>query len=157
VRKRLARALVEAGALVLVAAVVGLIANQFSSRAASLRGAEPRSIPVLSNLALPQARAIHQAGSMLFLDAREPAAFLAGHVPGSLNIPSDTVDESAAAHQGRLDDAGGYVVYCDSPEGEVARTTAQALLQRGLGNLYLFPGGWSQWTAAGLPVSEGPQ
>ena len=56
-----------------------------------------------------------------------------------------------------LDEAGGFVVYCDSPDGEVARATAQELLQKGLGNMYLFPGGWSQWQAAGLPVWEGPR
>lgn len=156
-KDRLACAAAEAAVVVLVAAVLGLVANQFSPRPALLRGGLPQHHPVLSNLALPQARAIHLAGSMLFLDARESAAFLAGHVPGALNIPSDTVDESVATHRGRLDDARGFVVYCDSPDGEVARATAQALLQRGLGNLYLFPGGWSQWTAAGLPVSEGPQ
>ncbi len=156
-RRRLARALAEAGTLVLVAAVVGLVANHFSPRAASLRGTGPRSIPVLSSLALPQVRAIQQAGSMLFLDAREPAMFLVGHVPGALNIPSSGVDEAMATHRAMLEEAGGFVVYCDSPDGKLARATAQALLQRGLRNLYLFPGGWSQWQAAGLPVSEGPR
>lgn len=146
-RERLARALSEGVALVLVAAVVGIVANHFSRRPAPLgRGAT--RIPVISTLGLAHARALYDARSMAFVDARERGAFQAGHIPRAFSVPRGRVAESAAA----LPPAGGLVVYCDTPDGAAAREVAAELAARGLGNLYVFPGGWREWTRAGFPT-----
>lgn len=153
-RERLARAFPEAVTLVLVAVVVGLVSNQFSARPASLQGGTP-AVPVLSQLTVPQARSLHQAGSMLFLDARDPVGFAGGHIPQALSLPASDLAAGLVRLEARLQEAAGLVVYCDHPDGAPTRQTAQGLSAAGYGNIYLLPGGWVQWTAAGLPVEHG--
>lgn len=154
-RERLGRAAAEAACLVLVAAVLGLVANQFSSRAVPLRGSPARSIPVVSTLALAQAKAIHDAGSMLFVDGRDRASYASGHVPGAVNLPAGDLEEALASEKSRMDAARGFVIYCEQPDGAVAKQVGRQMSAHGLGNLYLFPGGWRDWSAAGLPIQRG--
>lgn len=143
-KARLLQALSEAATLVLVAAVLGVVANHFSSRPAPLLGRPQLRIPVLSTLRLPHAKAIFDARSMRFVDARDPAAYAAGHIPGAVNVPSGAVPDLPAA--------GGTIVYCDSADGTLARSVAEELSRRGVGNLYVFPNGWTEWSRAGFPV-----
>ncbi len=153
-KSRLARALPEAAALVLVAIVIGLVANQYSARPASLDGGPP-VVPILSELTVAQARALQLAGSMLFLDARDPVGFAGGHIPQALSLPASDLPAGLARLEARLQGAAGFVVYCDRPDGTLTREAARGLSAEGYGNIYLLPGGWVQWAAAGLPVEQG--
>jgi thiosulfate/3-mercaptopyruvate sulfurtransferase len=104
------------------------------------------------------------------LDARAPERFrgevepvdaVAGHIPGARNLPSMTVldadggflPETALAPLLRgVDFAGGVGVYCGS--GVTASVVLAALRSAGV-EAALFPGSWSQWSAAGRPVAQG--
>jgi thiosulfate/3-mercaptopyruvate sulfurtransferase len=79
-----------------------------------------------------------------FRGEREPVDPVAGHIPGARNVPFTQPLDEIAAELGR--DA---VVYCGS-----GVTAARLVLAAG-GRARLYPGGWSQWSARGLPVETG--
>jgi thiosulfate/3-mercaptopyruvate sulfurtransferase len=74
---------------------------------------------------------------------REPIDPVAGHIPGARNVPFTQPLERIA------DQVGDAVVYCGS-----GVTAARLVLASG-GRARLYPGGWSQWSARGLPVETG--
>ncbi len=108
-------------------------------------------------------------GEATVLDARSPARYrgdeepvdpVAGHIPGAVNLP---YEGNLGAHQRFLDPhelrarypAGGapVVVYCGS--GVTACHDVLAMEVAGLDRAALYPGSWSDWSAAGYPVATG--
>jgi hydroxyacylglutathione hydrolase len=87
-----------------------------------------------------------QGSSTVVLDVRGEGEWNAGHLPGSLNIPLAELDQ-------RLDEIprnGPLVVHCQT--GGRAAIAASLLRARGFDDVRLFPGGFAEWRAAGLPV-----
>ncbi|WP_396894707.1 sulfurtransferase [Mycolicibacterium sp.] len=104
------------------------------------------------------------------LDARAPERFrgevepvdaVAGHIPGARNLPSMTVldaggsflpQDALASLLHGVDSEDGVGVYCGS--GVTASVVLAALRSAGV-EAALFPGSWSQWSAAGRPAAQG--
>lgn len=114
-------------------------------------------------------------GSVVTLDARaaeryrgemEPVDPVAGHVPSALNAPltNNLAEDSTFRSVAELADlyrslgvaAGTAAVsYCGS--GVTACHNILAIEAAGMGTATLYPGSWSDWSTAGLPVAVGPQ
>jgi thiosulfate/3-mercaptopyruvate sulfurtransferase len=111
------------------------------------------------------------AGSVL-VDARAPDRFrgevepidpVAGHIPGSINLPyAENLDGNGsfrdapwlrARYLGAHADGAHTVVYCGS--GVTACHNILAMEVAGLGRATLYPGSWSDWATAGMPVESG--
>jgi thiosulfate/3-mercaptopyruvate sulfurtransferase len=113
-----------------------------------------------------------QAGTIL-VDVRsaeryrgevEPIDPIAGHIPGAVNVPhtDDVSDDGrllapdelatrfAAAGIANGDET---IVYCGS--GVTSCQTILAMELAGLGRARLYPGSWSDWSSAGLPIATG--
>jgi len=84
------------------------------------------------------------------VDVRRPAEWLAGHVPGAVNIPLDRLERDAA----RLDPKRATVVICAG--GYRSSAAASLLEQRGFRELSNVMGGTSAWLAAGYPTEALP-
>lgn len=84
-------------------------------------------------------------GSSLILDARPAAEFSAGHVPGALNVPL----ESLESRLGELDKTRPIVVY--DRLSERSRKAGELLVQKGYSAEELA-GGIAVWIAMKLPV-----
>ena len=113
-------------------------------------------------------------GSVVALDARAPERYrgetdpvdpVAGHIPGAIsatltdNLAADmrfkTPADLAARYQ-ELGTAGSEVVsYCGS--GVTACHNILAMELAGLPTATLYPGSWSDWSTAGMPVATGPE
>jgi rhodanese-related sulfurtransferase len=81
------------------------------------------------------------------LDVRPEAEYAAGHIPRARSMP---LDELAA----RLDDLppdAEIVAYCRGPYCVYAPDAARLLREHGR-RVRVLPGGWADWTLAGLPV-----
>ncbi|MDX1690096.1 MAG: sulfurtransferase [Acidimicrobiia bacterium] len=109
-------------------------------------------------------------GSLRLLDARaaeryrgeaEPIDPVAGHIPTAHSVPlTGNLDERAhflsprmlaeryAPHEGH-----DVAVYCGS--GVTACHDILAMVHAGLDEPALYPGSWSDWSTAGLPVATG--
>ncbi|WP_051901032.1 rhodanese-like domain-containing protein [Streptomyces aureus] len=85
------------------------------------------------------------------LDVRTPGEFRTVHIPGSYNVPLDTLREHRGELLAHLDE--GVVLVCRS--GARAAQAEQALAEAGLPNLRVLDGGMMAWEATGAPVNRG--
>lgn len=86
-------------------------------------------------------------GQIQIIDAREPAQFAAGHVPGARNIPHNKLREVAELPE----EAGGLrrdvptVTYCN--KGVTGNATQNILMGRGFSQVYTLAGGHRHYCA----------
>ena len=91
------------------------------------------------------------AGSAVFIDARDPEDYESGHIQNAMNIPYDYYEEYEDVING-LDDAGIYIIYCSGEECSLSIDLADYLYNEKLiDKLLIFEGGWPQWRDAGYP------
>ncbi|WP_405653444.1 rhodanese-like domain-containing protein [Streptomyces sp. NBC_00019] len=87
------------------------------------------------------------------LDVRTPGEFRTAHIPGSYNVPLDTLREHRAELLHHLDE--DVILICRS--GARAAKAEQALAEAGLPNLRVLDGGVTAWETAGGPLTRGPE
>ncbi|CAM5338726.1 rhodanese-like domain-containing protein [Streptomyces chartreusis] len=99
-------------------------------------------------------RRLHDSGEgPRLLDVRTPGEFRTAHIPGSYNVPLDTLREHRAELRHHLDDEA--VLICRS--GARAAQAEQALAEAGLPNLRVLDGGVMAWEAAGGALTRGQE
>jgi len=91
------------------------------------------------------------AGSAIFIDARDPEDYELGHIQNAINIPYDYYEDYEEVMDG-LDDDGIYIIYCSGEECSLSIDLAEHLYNEKLiDKLLVFEGGWPQWRDAGYP------
>lgn len=70
------------------------------------------------------------------------------HIPSSINIPQDDVDE----FEKRFDKNKDIIVYCASADCDASLEVAKELSKRGFRHVYDYEKGMSDWRMAGHPV-----
>ncbi len=85
------------------------------------------------------------------LDVRSPAEFENVHIPGSYNVPLETLREHRERLASHLDEH--VVLVCRS--GMRAEQGQSAFAAVGLPNVHVLDGGVSAWEAEGAPVERG--
>lgn len=95
-----------------------------------------------------QAFASARADGAVTIDVREPAEYLAGHVPGVRLMPMSEV----LARAGELPRNAPLYVVCAT--GNRSLTVADALIREGF-DARSVAGGTSGWESAGYPVIRG--
>lgn len=85
------------------------------------------------------------------LDVRTPAEYETAHIPGSYNVPLDSLREHREELRRHLDE--DVVLVCRS--GNRAEQAEKALAEVGLPGLHVLEGGFAAWQALGAPVVEG--
>ncbi|WP_432137013.1 MULTISPECIES: rhodanese-like domain-containing protein [unclassified Streptomyces] len=99
-------------------------------------------------------RTLHEQGSgPRLLDVRTPGEFRTAHIPGSYNVPLDTLREHRDEIRHHLDEE--VVLICRS--GARAARAERALAEAGLPNLRILDGGVMAWEAAGGALTRGPE
>jgi rhodanese-related sulfurtransferase len=85
------------------------------------------------------------------LDVRTPAEFESAHIPGSYNVPLDTLPE----HRRDIGEAvtSPAILVCRS--GARARQAESVLRETGMTHLHVLEGGMLAWEAAGMEVRRG--
>ena len=86
-------------------------------------------------------------GTVIVLDVRPEAEFRAGHIPGALSAPLDSLEEMAA----RLPRRREIVAYCRGPYCVYADDAVRLLRQRGLKAKRLDVG-FPEWRRAARPI-----
>ena len=108
---------------------------------------EPKAIK------LDQAYILYNKG-ITFIDARDTSDFIAGHIKNSINIPFDDFDN----YKQRLDQLSKenpLVVYCAGTECDLSILLGNLLFnEMGYKKVYVFFGGWLDWTKAKYPVEK---
>ena len=117
-----------------------LVREQFSERDAGE--------PVAMHELLKRAR----SGSVVILDTRPAAEYLAGHIAGAISVPVDDLQRRLKELTKRRE----YVAYCRGPYCVYADRAVEILRAHGRRARRLVEG-LPEWRAAGLPVSLGTE
>jgi rhodanese-related sulfurtransferase len=109
----------------------------------------------LRSVTLQQAYEFFKQRKATFIDAREPAEYTAGHIPGAVNIPMDFIYDEQYGNllkQMRFDEP--LVVYCPGVDCDLAKRAAEELRYRGFQRVFVFDGGFNEWSQAGYPIER---
>jgi rhodanese-related sulfurtransferase len=160
------RAVGEAVVIVMVGCATGILNNAFSAKGIPLVGqwrktygvpsAGGAHAPTYGNVEINLAKALslHDEGA-LFLDARPPDRYAAGHIRGARSVPEEQFDEHLNHVLDEVVGAQAVVTYCRGMECDEAHLLARRLRGAGVGRVFVFAGGFEEWKAAGYPVDEG--
>ena len=152
---RLKATLMQMLCIVLFGIGAGLAGNRLSPRGLPVIP-PPKVVPQADGyLALDQAKALWHSGTALFLDARQPADYAAGHIGNALNLPAQSFAQYFVEVAPLLSPDSKFVLYCDGPECELSHRLREHLRQHGFTNTHLLFNGWSAWRQAGLPTGKG--
>ncbi len=147
----------EAGLIIGLAVVLGFAVNAplvVRYLKGELKGSflAAKTYPGIVQIGRTEAEDLFAGGNCLFVDARPSEEYRAGHIAGARNLPFATADERMLTDL--LTSAGPdkqIVVYCSGGDCLSSLGLARLLAGRGLKEVRVFPGGWEEWTAAGLP------
>ena len=149
------RSLLRGLLIVVLGAGLGLVANEISPRGIPLIAPAKAAVAPSEFIPLDQARQLWGSGTAVFLDAREPDDYAAGHIGNALNLPAQSFGEHFADVVPLLTPASEMVVYCDGTECELSHRLADLLRQQGYTNSHVLFNGWTAWSQAGFPTATG--
>ncbi len=105
-------------------------------------------------ISLPEARRMMDQG-VAIIDARIPEDYREGHIPGahllSYYYMGDYLDRVLSI----IPPGRDIIIYCSGPGCEDSEMLARELYLMGYHNLFVFEGGYQEWTGEGLPVEKG--
>ena len=157
--------MLKAVVLVLVGTGAGIVYNAFSEAGIPLR--TPPRVRVADRMSwnlhveglritLEEAKRAHDDGSAVFIDARVPGAYAAGHVLGALNIPVPAHEDGIRQVLGDIQKDRLIIVYCGGGSCQNSHTLARRLTKEfGYTRAKAFFEGWNAWFWANYPVNKG--
>jgi len=104
--------------------------------------------PILLAISLNQAKNLFDSG-ILFLDARDDAYYIAGHIQGALK--NAFLMELIFSIEAIQEKNAPLVIYCGDPGCGDSEDLAYDLQDSGFNKLYVFKGGWLEWSKAKYP------
>lgn len=153
--------ILRASFLVLVSVLVGFVYNYYWHRNGIRLGEHP--LEAVSGLdgsvflrTLEEAESKWRAGAT-FVDARDELFYEQGHIPRAVSLPVVRFDEVFPRVKALLPDDGEIVCYCSGFGCEESTEAAERLIARGYRKVYVYEGGWPEWSSAGLPMEKGPE
>ena len=110
--------------------------------------------PHISIISLAEAEDLFSTKKALFIDSRDEAAYLSGHILGALNIPYEGKKAEPMLKAQGLSLQRTLVIYCDGSECQSSLYLAKLLHENGFKDIRVFFGGWQEWLGVGLPVKN---
>lgn len=164
----LTRIILKTLIIILLGSAIGLLYNTFSPNGITLKGSWSNKITSDSlevpysykegdppAVSLDYAQMKFQSARVIFLDARLPGDFKAGHIRGAINLPYEEFDQRAPLVLPGLPASGEIITYCDGIECDASLLLARELQDLGYKNIKIFFGGWAEWQKAGLSIGTG--
>ena len=91
----------------------------------------------------------------VIVDARDKAAFAAGHITGAVSLPLGEAAGRLADFAKRYPSTTLLVVYCNGYDCHDSHNLANKLIAAGYPTVFVFEGGFPEWQSAGYPVTGG--
>ncbi|MEK7329711.1 MAG: rhodanese-like domain-containing protein [Candidatus Eisenbacteria bacterium] len=95
------------------------------------------------------------ARAALFIDARDPAEFEAGHIPGALRLTNAEAQGEPDRMKTLPVQGRPIIAYCEGGTCEASLELARTLIEAGHRKVLVYGGGYPEWAAAGHPVERG--
>jgi rhodanese-related sulfurtransferase len=143
--------------IVLVSSVLGAAVN-FSLVRRFVRGEfrqgflAREKFPGIRFIALQETEDLFGRGQAVFVDSRPRGEFDAGHIPGALNIPLKENKSGLAPGSLPVPQDRTLVVYCEGGDCQTSIALAKLIQTLGFRDIRIFSGGWTEWSASGLPL-----
>ena len=96
---------------------------------------------------------------VVFLDARDPEHYEAGHIPGAYEFDYFHLEKYVATVLPLCQNAEAIVIYCNGGDCEDSIHAAKLLTEEGKipkDKMWVYGGGITEWTANGQPTETGP-
>lgn len=107
---------------------------------------------------LAEAKRLYDSLEADFIDAREPAQFHPGHIPGAFNLTqADFLGSITPEALEYLDPTRPVVIYCDGGDCHASENVAILLQQAGFTSISIMTDGFPAWVAAGYEVESSPE
>ena len=107
---------------------------------------EPKAIT------LEQAYTLFNKG-ITFVDSRDEADYILGHITNSINIPFDDFDNHKQKLE-KLPKEKPLAIYCAGTDCDLSHLLANLLFEQGYKQVYVFFGGWNEWLNASYPIEK---
>lgn len=106
----------------------------------------------------PKAITLEQAYTLFnkdvkFVDSRDEADYIIGHITNSINIPFDDFDNHKQKLE-KLSKEKPLVIYCAGTDCDLSHLLANLLFEQGYKQVYVFFGGWNEWLNASYPTEK---
>ena len=99
-----------------------------------------------------EARQLFDSGEYVFVDARSPEDYEAGHIPGAVSLPVGQSEERVAAFLEHYPPEASIITYCSGRTCQDSHHLAEFLLEFGYDNVTVFIDGFPGWEAEGHPI-----
>jgi len=126
-----------------------------------LGGSATTGVPDIPDIGRPiqiqisKVKAFFDARAATIVDAREPADYAEGHIPGAINLPYDEVATDTERLE-KFDSQGKpIIVYCGGGTCELSMNLGFSLVNAGKKRVLVFMGGWPEWSTSGYAVAKG--
>jgi rhodanese-related sulfurtransferase len=103
-------------------------------------------------ITLAQAQDLLSQGKAVFIDSRTAAEYAAGHVLGARSVPLESSARGLTELEALYPPDQTLVVYCQGGDCETSTALARLLHDKGFRDIRIFTGGFTEWSAAGLPT-----
>ena len=160
-KEMLKRMLLQACAIVLVAAALGILTNYIRRDGLPLVADWPLEAQLTPEpgeslvLSLAEARESFSSGAAVFLDARAPELYEQGHIQGARSLPWEKVAEYFDEVMAGIPLDALIIAYCDGETCSLSKDLALELFYRGYENVRVLVNGWSLWKDHRLPIGIG--
>lgn len=139
---------VDAGA----ATESGDAAGLTDSRGTDASGTTPVTgdAPGASDVTMDDVLAAMAGNTAYFVDAREKAEYVEGHLRGAVNLPSSAIYESVDAVTAVIPPDARVIVYCGGGQCEASHNVSDALRRDfGYQNVVIYTKGWEEVLTSG--------
>lgn len=96
-----------------------------------------------------------KARGALFVDARDPAEYEAGHIPGAIRLTNPEAQNEPERVKALPVNGRPIICYCEGGTCEASLDLARFLIESGYRKVLVYMGGYPEWAAAGHPVEKG--
>jgi len=128
------------------------------------KGGEEHLEHPYQQISFDEALALHndpltESGLNVFIDARNEERFAEGHIPGALRCNPYQVERDIDPIIERVKAAEKIVVYCGGGKCEDSIFMCRELAELDIpyDSIFLYEGGWKEWSAKGGPTATGDQ
>ncbi len=121
-----------------------------------LRDLVAEASAVIDQLPVYEARTLHRANEVVFVDVRDQHEWDQGHIPGAVHAPRGflefVADPAGPMHNPALASGQRLVIYCGS--GGRSALAAKTLRDMGITNIANMVGGVQAWRQAGGEIGD---
>lgn len=104
---------------------------------------------------LATAKRFFAARGALFLDARDPAEYEAGHIPGAVRLTGPEANTDPEKMKALPVEGRPIICYCEGGACEASLDLARTLIENGHRKVLVYMGGFPEWAADNQPVEKG--